>query len=464
MSERRRAQAPRPPGPRLVPGLIQLRLFFRDPMRYYQNLQQRYGPVFRITSPGFAPFVYVTTPELAHEIYGTDGGIGNAAETRQVIEVAVGPNSLLRLEDEPWKRHRKLINPVFHGRAVAAYGDEIAQIAGQEIDSWSYGEPFSLRPCMSNITLEVILRLVFGVRDRNRQDRLRVLLAELVDASGSNLILAVPPPLVMRVGRSAVLQRLSSEARRFFAIRQEVDAILYEEIAQRRSDPVPDATDVLSRLLAARDDNGEPMTDAELRDELMTFLVAGHETTATGLAWTFERLLRSPRVLATLRTDLDAGEERYVQAVAKESLRSRPVVYAAPRALTAPLRLGDYEVPAGWHVSPMIPLVHRDPVAFPDPDEFRPERFLVEGPGDEAAREKAQHGWMPFGGGRRFCIGAQLALLEMRVIIREVLQRVDLYVTDLVPEAAMPKHVTLVPERLTHVVAQARSASAVEAR
>ncbi|MEV4107825.1 cytochrome P450 [Nonomuraea sp. NPDC049695] len=189
------------------------------------------------------------------------------------------------------------------------------------------------------------------------------------------------------------------------------------------------------------------LADQEIRDELITMLVAGHETTATGLAWAFERLLRMPEVLERLPDD-----EAYLDAVVKEVLRVRPVVYEAPRLLDAPLELGGYKIPAGWYAGPYIPLVHRDPAAFPEPDEFRPERFL-DGPQNRAQNRA----WMPFGGGRRFCVGAQLALLEMRVIIREVLHRLELTAPDQAPEARRLKNVTLAPAKLTRVTARART-------
>ncbi|MGH3392729.1 MAG: cytochrome P450, partial [Actinomadura sp.] len=410
-----------PPGPRL-PAVVQTALFLLSPIHAIESARMRYGPVFRMRFVGFPPEVLVATPELAEQVYALDADGGRAGELRrQFLEPAVGRHSLLTLDGDPWWRHRRLLSPPLHGKAIARYRDEIADIAAEEIARWPLDRPFALRDRMQNITLEVILRLVFGIHDTERLSRLRVLLPELIDVGGSTVLLMTPPGLRSWLETSPLARRLPFlPTTRFVKVRAAVDRILYDEIARRRATPDPEATDVLSRLLAARDDEDRPLSDEELRDELITLLEAGHETTATGLAWAFERLLRNPEIVDRLRAELAAGgDETYLDAVVKEALRSRPVVYDAPRLLDVPLDLGGYRVPAGWFAAPLISVIHRDPQAYPEPDEFRPERFL----GDDTAQ--AQKSWMPFGGGRRYCVGAQLALLEMRVIIREVLTRVE---------------------------------------
>jgi cytochrome P450 family 135 len=462
----------RPPGSRL-PAAAQTALMLLDPVGGFERAQRRYGPMFQVRLLGFPPEVLVTTAELAEPIYALDAGGGRAGEVRrEFLEPAVGRNSLLTLDGEPWWRHRRLLSPPLHGKAIERYRDEIAEITAAAIATWPLDRPFALRDRMQEITLEVILRLVFGIRDTRRLTELRTLLPRLVDVSGATLsVMMMPSELRTRLERAAWLRRLRFlPSTRFFAVRDEVDRLLYDEIARRRASGGSGATDVLSRLLAARDDAGRPLGDEELRDELVTMLEAGHETTATALAWTFERLLREPAVLSRLRAELDAAPEgddasgagaradegaggTYLDAVVKESLRARPVVYDAPRLLDAPLTLGGYDIPAGWYVGPLISLIHRDPKPFPRPDEFRPERFLAEDGNDPRLAAKA---WMPFGGGRRYCAGAQLALLEMRVIIAEVLRRLDLRAPDPAPERQSMKHVTLVPARRTRVVARAR--------
>jgi len=438
-----------PPGSRL-PAALQTARFLRDPVGVFDAAHRRYGPVFRMRFLGFPPTAFATTAAGAEQIYALDADGGRAGEVRRrFLEPAVGQHSLMTLDGDPWWRHRRLLSPPLHGRAIAGYRDEIAAIAVQDVARWPVGRPFALRDRMQHITLEVILRVIFGIRDGERLARLRAALTELIDAGGSLTLLMMPPRIRtwLEVSPLALRMRFLASTR-FFAARAAVDRMLYEEIARRRAGPVADGTDVLSRLLRARDDEGRPMSDRELRDELITLLEAGHETTATGLAWAFERLLRNPAVLARLRDDLD--DDRYLDAVVKEALRSRPVVYDAPRLVDAPLRLGGYEVPAGWFTAPLIALIHHDPDAFPEPNTFRPERFLGDGSG------AALKAWMPFGGGRRFCVGAQLALLEMRVVIREVLARVELAAVDPAPEPARMTHVTLVPANLTRVVVRGR--------
>ncbi len=446
-----------PPGSG-TPSPFQVLRLVRDPMRFFEDRRRRYGPVFRAPVFRIGWFsrpkeVFVATAELAADIYATDAGSGRAGETRRdFMAPAVGEHSLLSLDHEPWQRHRKLLTPPLRAKAIAGYRDEIGRIAAQNISRWPVGRPFALRDRMQEITLEVIMRLVFGISDTERLDRLRPLLPTLADPGNPYTLMLMPTAARDRALGSRLLRRIPFlPTTRFLAARDAVDELLYGEIARRRAEPQQHATDVLSRLLAARDDNGRPMTDQELRDELITMLEAGHETTATGLAWTFERLLRNPRVLDKLRAELDTGQETYLDAVVKEGLRTRPVVYSALRLLDAPLELGGYTVPAGWAVGPAIPLIHHDPVAFPEPDEFRPERFL----GNDAAA--ANKSWMPFGGGRRYCVGAQLALLEMRVIIRQILERIDLTAEDPEPELPLIRHVTLVPSRLATVTAQPRA-------
>ncbi|WP_433513996.1 cytochrome P450 [Nonomuraea sp. CA-143628] len=421
-----------PPGPRL-PALLQTAWLLSDPVGALEKCRRKYGPIFTVRLFGFPPEVYVATPELAEQVYRLDQGGGRAGRVRRdFLEPMVGAHSLLTLDDEPWWRHRRLLTPPLRAKQIAGYEGEIAAIAAEKIATWPLGTPFGLRDRMQEITLEVILRLVFGIRDAQRLDRLRVLLPKLIEVGGSPAMMVLPPRL-----REASRRLPFTPYARFLRLRAAVDEILFDEIGRRRAEP--GGTDVLGRLLETE------LGDQEVRDELITLLIAGHETTATGLAWAFERLLRTPDVLDRLPHD-----EEYLDAVVKEALRVRPVVFEAPRLVDAPLRLGDYEVPAGWYAAPLIALIHQDPSIWPSPEEFRPERFL-----DGAdAHGKA---WMPFGGGRRFCVGAQLALLEMRVILREVLGRLELSAPDPAPEARRLKLVTLAPAKLTRVSARART-------
>ena len=437
-----------PPGPK-APALAQTVAFVRDPSRFLERAHARFGPVFRVKLVGYRKFVYVAEPHLARRVFATDRDIGLAGEVRrEVMEPLVGRSSLLCLEGAEWLRHRKLVGPPLHGRAVEGYRGRIAEIAAEEISTWPLGEPFALRPRMQAITLEVILRIVFGVRDAAKLERLRALPPELIEAgAGAGALVLVAGG--ERLWGSRLLRALPrSPIARFFSLVVEVDRLLFDEIAQRRAAPDPEGGDVLSMLLAARDEEGNPLTDQELRDELVTLLEAGHETTATALAWTFERLARHPEVLARLRSAVDAGDDDYVDAVAKESLRTRPIITDTPRILTAPLELDGYEVPAGWYVAPAIPVIHRDPERYPEPDEFRPERFLNGGVQPDA--------WIPFGGGKRRCVGSHLAMLELRTVIAEVVRRLDVRPARPAPERTRLHHVTLTPAEGGRVVVSPR--------
>ncbi|RFU38905.1 cytochrome P450 [Actinomadura logoneensis] len=333
-----------------------------------------------------------------------------------------------------------------------------------------------VRPAMERITLEVIMRVVFGIEDARRLGALRALLPRLMRIAGSAALVRVPPNVRERALASPLLLRAGAlPTTRYVRVRDEVDAILYVEIARRRAEPdtaggsadadgSADAggpSDVLSQLVAARDEDGAALTGREIRDELMTLLVAGYETTATSLAWTFERLVRTPGAMAALVAELDAGTPAarggtsYLDAVVKEGMRARPVVLGAPRLLDDTAKIGGYEIPAGWYLSASIPLVLTDPEVFPEPERFRPERFLPGATSPEAVA-RANRSWLPFGGGRRYCAGAQLALLEMRVVLAEVLRRVTLTAARPEAEKRRLKNVTLVPGESGLVVARPR--------
>ncbi|WP_414170515.1 cytochrome P450 [Streptoverticillium reticulum] len=436
-----------PPGSR-QPAFLQT-LQMRDPVRYFETLRRRHGPVFRMKLLGFPPQVVVANAELAAEIYRTDGDGNRAGALRAGYVSWLGEHSLLTNDGEGWWRHRKLLSPALHGRSIASYPELIAEIAAEDIRKWPIGKPFALRGRMQTITLEIILRLVFGVRDTEQGARLRAGLMALSKASGSPALFLTPARVRAWAETSPLAARLpflpTTRANR---VAKAVDAVLFAEIARRRAEEGEDATDVLGRLLEARDDEGRPLSDHEIRDELLTLLEAGLETTATGLSWTFERLMRSPEVLARLQEEIERGEDdTYLDAVVKEALRSRPVIFGMGRLLDRPLRIGGYLVPAGWVAIPMFSLILHDSAVYPDPGEFRPERFL----GDDA--KPAQKSFLPFGGGRRYCVGAQLATMEMKVITREVLRHVRLTPADPAPEAQRMWHATLVPGK--HAVAVA---------
>jgi cytochrome P450 len=426
------AAAAFPPRSRL-PALAQAARYARDPLGFLIRFQRRYGDIFTVSFPYFGRIVYVANPELVKEVFtGSPDQFHAGAANATVLEPALGPNSVLTLDDVPHMRQRKLLLPPFHGERILRYGELMREVTLAEMESWPVGKPFALRPHTQRITLAVIMRAVFGVHDEQRLVRFE----RLIEAFSARVnAITVFPVLRRDLGRW-------SPWTRFLRAREALDEFIYEEIALRRAesgDAQAGRDDVLSLLLAARHDDGSPMSDEELRDELVTVLGAGHETTATALAWAMERLLRTPRALAKLRESIAAGEDDYIDATIKETLRARPVIVDVVRKLTAPARIGGYELPAGTFVLPAIAALHYREDLFPEPDEFRPERFL-DGKADTYA-------WIPFGGGVRRCIGAAFAEYEMRVVLRTILERAELSAPDAKPERVKVRNITLAPGR-----------------
>ena len=434
-----------PPGPR-SPSIVQLFRIGRNPFGYMRNAHRRYGDVFRISFPSFNSMVYVADPELVKQVFAGNARRFHAGEANAtVLEPAVGLGSVLTLDEEEHMRQRKLLLPPFHGDAISRYGDLIQEITEREMESWPVGTPFALRDHTQRITLDVILRAVFGVRDPERFALAQRLVDEFANRSHAIVLF---PVMRRRLGRFSPMVR-------FERARDALDRFIYEEIASRRREADAERDDVLSLLLRATHEDGSPMSDRELRDELVTVIGAGHETTATGLAWAVERLVRTPRVLARLRDSLAAGEDTYLDAVVKETLRTRPVITDVARKLTAPTEIGGYELPAGTFVLPAILVIHHREDLYPEPLEFRPERFL-EGQGEGFT-------WIPFGGGVRRCIGAAFAQYEMRIVLRAIVERADLRAAEPQAERMRPRNITLAPHRGTRVVL-ARPLAALDAQ
>ncbi len=426
-----------PPGTRM-PAALQALSYARDPLGFLIDFQRRYGDIFSVSFPFFKGLVYVADPALVKELFTRSPQQLHAGEANAtVLEPALGPNSVLTLDEGPHMRQRKLLLPPFHGERIERYGELIREVTAAEMESWPLGEPFALRPHTQRITLAVIMRAVFGVHDEQRLERFERLIETF--AARVNMVTAIPP-LRRSYGRW-------SPWARFLRAREALDRFVYEEIALRRAEVADDdggeRDDVLSLLLGARDEDGAPMSDAELRDELVTVLAAGHETTATGLAWAMERLLRNPDALANLRDSLAAGEVEYLDATIKETLRVRPVIVDVARKATEPLEIGGYELPEGTFVMAAIAALHYHQDLFPEPERFRPERFL-DGKADT-------YSWIPFGGGVRRCIGASFAEFEMRVVLREILERAELRAPDPAPEKVRARNITLAPAKGTRV-------------
>jgi cytochrome P450 len=332
--------------------------------------------------------------------------------------------------------------PAFHGERMRSYEPIVQEIVDAEIDSWALGEEFAIHPRMQGVTLEVILRVVFGVAEGPRLERLRGLLTGLLSETAS------PTTQIVALAR----RRLGLGGNiwgKFEETLAEIDDLLYAEIAEHRArQDLEDRDDILSALLLARFEDGEGMSDADLRDQLMTLLLAGHETTATALAWTFDLVLRHAGVLDRLRETLEEGDDSYLRATITESLRLRPVVPLAGRRLSKELVADGVTLPAGTDVTPAIWLAHTRADVYPEPFAFRPERFLEEGPDTYA--------WIPFGGGVRRCIGGAFAEFEMRIVLREVLTRCDLRKADPMAERVSRRNITLSPRKGTPVLVTAR--------
>jgi cytochrome P450 len=418
------------PGPRL-PRLVQSWLGVVRPVDSRLALRRRYGPVFRSNDAIVGEMIHIADRALIEQMFKWKPAQYNVGEPRQVMEPVTGPSSILLLDAERHMRMRKLMLPPFHGNAIAHYAELIEQITAREVATWRPGDTIRTRSVAQAVTMEVIIRAVFGIADPDRIAELKGVLPRLS---------SINPILAFEMTRKDLGPR--SPWGRFIRDRDRVDEMLYEEIARRRHERDRDERkDILTLLLSARDENGDSLTDRELRDELITLLLAGHETTATSIGWAFERLLRTPRALQRLTAEARAGDgDEYVEAVIKETLRVRPVVPEVFRAPTEPTELGGYLFGSGTQLAASILLVQYDPELYPpDPEAFRPERFL------EGAPES--YTWIPFGGGVRRCLGAAFAQLEMKVVISTVLARARLRAPRARSEKARFRGVTLLPSR-----------------
>jgi hypothetical protein len=424
-----------PPGPRVAKLVQTIGWWTRTPT-YLERLRRRYGTRFTMRMLGLPPAVFLSDPADVRELFTAPPDVLHPGEGARLLEPIVGANSVILLDEDAHLEQRKLMLPAFHGERMQRLLGLMEELTDREVASWPVGEPVMVHPRLQRLTLEIILRAVFGLDEGLRLDRLRDRLTAVLEFSES--------PVSML---PAVQRRLSGRGRfgRFERDRAAVDAELFALMHERRQGGA-ERDDVLAMLLEARHTDGTPMTDDEIRDELMTALVAGHETTASSLAFAFEQIARAPHV----QERLAAGDDAYIEATITEVLRRRPVLpNPEPRLVMRPTEIGGWTYPAGVVLMASALLIHHDPAIYPDPYAFRPERFLDTKPGT--------YTWLPFGGGRRRCLGASFALLEMRVVLRAVAARFT--VTPAGP-ARQPKRrmITLTPGdggtvRLTHRVA-----------
>jgi cytochrome P450 len=429
-----------PPGPS-APALVQATRWMRSPVSLMEECRERYGETFTVRMARVGELVFISDAPSVKRLFSADRE-NRLPEGRSVLlEPVLGRRSLLLLEGEDHLRSRRLMLPPFHGERMRAYEAVMERAADRELDSWPLGRRFPLHPRMQTITLEVILRAVFGVEDPARRERLRGLLVRLLEVTSSPRAQVIGL-LSRRLGRIGPYGRL-------LRLMEDVDAALFEQIAERRGDPgAGDRDDILSLLVEARFEDGEPMSDSEIRDQLMTLLLAGHETTATALAWAFDLLFRSPDAFDRLRAELAERRDGYLDAVATETLRVRPVVPSVGRLITSNTTLGGFDLPAGTAVMASIYLVHTREDLYAAPYEFRPDRFL------EGAPET--YSWIPFGGGTRRCLGAAFASFEIKVVLRTILRRAVLRAGTDRPEPYGHRNVTLSPRNGTPAVLEER--------
>jgi cytochrome P450 len=400
-----------------MPVQALLAVFFTE--RFTRYCLRRFDSMVTLRIMGLGTFVSVFDQELIKTMFTGDPGRWLAGEANsRFLAAPAGASSVLVLDGEEHLRMRRLLLPSFHGDAVRAHVDLISELAAAEIERWPIGQPFAVHPRMQAITLEVILQAVIGVRDEQRLARLRALLPRV---AGASVFAFGAEGAMPGLAESVLGSRLP-----WIAARRQVEGLLLEEIAAHRAAP-EGREDILALLIAASGEDGAPLSDEELRDQVMTLLVAGHETSSTALAWCFERLQRNPRCLERLQDEIasDAGDA-YLDAVVNETLRTRPVVDQVVRILTSPTEIGGYLLPAGTTVAASILGIHLSEEVYERPEEFRPERFLDQPPPPYAL--------IPFGGGVRRCVGASFAIMEIKTILRTTLERVRLRATNRKPE------------------------------
>jgi cytochrome P450 len=433
-----------PPGPSM-PSAVQAVGWALRPLAFMETCQRRYGEIFTLHVRRGRPWVFLTRPEHVKQVFTTDAELmrSGAGEANPLLEPLLGRRSVMLLDEPQHLNDRKHLLPAFHGGRMQKYGEMMSEVASREIETWPLGEPFALWPRMQAISLEVVMRAVFGELEGERLERLRVRLVEMTNWINTPHRLA----LLAAVGARSMTANAN-----FRGVMRPVEELVLEEVRQRRAAPERDEReDILGMLERGHDEDGAPMNEGKMRDELVTMLSDG--PTATSLAWAFERLLRHPDKLARLREEVLSGDgEEYVDAVVKETLRLCPAVPVVMRRLVEPMRIGGYQIPAGTIVAPCVYLMHRRPDVYPDPRSFRPERFLEDGAGT--------YTWIPFGGGVRRCVAASFAQLEMKRVIQTVIREVDLTAAEVRSEAAARSSVSFVPGGGARVIATRRSAPA----
>jgi len=422
-----------PPGPRLS-RLVQTLMFLPGRHLLSPYLRRRYGHTFTLRIAQNRTIMVITRPADIRAVFAGSPSVFHAGEGNAILAPVMGRSSVLVLDEDAHLTARRRLMPAFNGAALRGYSDMMTALAESFAEDWPEDSPFAVHERMNAVTLEIILRVVFGIADGERLTMLRPRIRRLVSIGAIAVLGWANPGLQRHRPWRRNAENLAA-----------VDELIYAEIADRRRATDLDArTDVLSRLLVADPEQ----SDTELRDHLITLLLAGHETTATALAWSLHELARNPAVRARAQQAADDGDDDYLVAVAKEAMRLRPVIYMVARRLTEDTEVAGWLVPKGTVVSPSIGLVQADPERHPQPTEFRPERFLGSGPETGT--------WIPFGGGVRRCLGAGFSLQEAAAVLRAVLTRYDVTAPTVAPERAKARNITLVPAKGARIMVSRR--------
>ncbi|HEX3239347.1 MAG TPA: cytochrome P450 [Solirubrobacterales bacterium] len=426
-----------PPGPRM-PRALQAIGWTQRPLPFLERCQRRYGDTFTLRIRHWGDWVILADPADVKKVFTAGDAVG-VDIANPLLGPVLGPRSVMLLEEPEHMTRRKLMLPSFHGRSVAAEAEAMTALAQRAIDGWPLGEPFALWPRMQDITLDVVMRAVFGPdpdpRLETLRERLRTLTGWLNEPRNLAMLSLFGPDFVAR-------------SRGYRAAMEPVEAAAMDEVRRRRAEPGRE--DIVSMLVGARYEDGSPMSDRDLRDELVTLLSDG--PTSTSLSWAFERLLRNPEALAHARADALDGDGSYLDAVVKETLRLRPPVPVVVRRLLEPMRLGGHDLPAGTTVAPCIHLIHRSERWYERPRLFRPERFLEQPPGT--------YTWIPFGGGVRRCLAASYAEMEMKRVLRTILSTLELRSAASDSERSRRSAISFSPDQSGLVIAERRTAGA----
>lgn len=444
IAQREKVMLSQLPNPITSPPWLQLMNWISDPLGFQDKYSRKYGDVFTMQLSGLGSFVIIGDPRVIGEMFSHDAKQFDVGRGNTLAIPLLGQNSLMLMDGDRHRRERKLLMPPFHGERLQTYAKQICQIVEQVANQWHVGEPFVARSAMQKISLEVIVQVVFGLNQGDRYEQLKPLLTDWINMTDSPLrsSMLFLQFLQRDWGTWSPWGRMKQRHRR-------VHDLLQAEIDERRTQGNEGRTDILSLMMAARDENGQAMTDAELRDELLTLLFAGHETTATSLAWALYQILQLPHVHETLRKELDSVGENaspmdlaqlpYLTAVCQETLRMYPVLPAIFGRITkSPVKIGEHQFDAETTLLASIYLVHYREDLYPEPNQFKPERFLE--------RQYSPSEYFPFGGGNRRCLGYALAQLEIKLVLATVLSNYQLALAENKPVKLQRRGFTLAPK------------------